>query len=98
MCRVIASDIGRDTVCLDERRFVLIISASLDATARSAAARRAFAEAGMQQDDRGVTCLCGLEAHMPSSRLGSFARILASVASLTVRTSYYHSRASSAGH
>jgi hypothetical protein len=60
------ADLPRATECLDERRFVLVIPESLTEREQLALARRVFAEAGMEQCDDGVTCLCGLEADFPS--------------------------------
>jgi|SRR5215471_730227 len=56
-----AAQIGSYRACLDDRKFLLIISEKLAGPDRVAVAREAFAAVGQPQPDDGtVICLCGL--------------------------------------
>jgi hypothetical protein len=70
MCKVIAADLGSERWCLDERKFLLVVSSDLTARERIDAARAAFAVAGQDQPGDGVTCVCGLEPDMPGEARG----------------------------
>jgi hypothetical protein len=65
VCNIIAADIPGNLWCLDRQRFLLVIPSSLPADQRAVVARQAFCEAGQEQDEDCVICLCGLEAELP---------------------------------
>ena len=69
MCDILIADLGSEPFCLDERRFVLVISSRLPVPDRAGVMREAFASAGQDQPPRGpAACLCGIAADAPASR------------------------------
>jgi hypothetical protein len=76
VCDILAADIPGNMWCLDRQRFLLVIPSSLPAGQRAAIARQAFREAGQEQDQTSVVCLCGLEAELPRDMSPGPARFL----------------------
>lgn len=96
MCRVITGKLDYARVCLDERRYLMVVSDTLSDDDRHAAACEAFALAGQEQPAGGpAICLCGLEADIPEGaaqpvyRLTSRKRIWNAALACSVTAAYF---------
>ncbi len=69
MCEILMADIPADRLAFDQERFLLVLPAALPHELRVAIARDAFAMAGQEQLEDGVTCVCGLDTVVPPGRV-----------------------------